>query len=144
MLLSFYPLFEVTSQADRSPPFSALLARAPLAGSFMPVSPGDMRVFGIDFSRLLASGDSIVSVVSAISVYVGTDAGASALAVGDSFMVGNVACQWIGAFPASNNFFQQGAAGFQPGVTYRWLVAASTVNHMTLIAYAHIPVLQIS
>jgi hypothetical protein len=135
MLLALYPLIWTPSALSAFVGPQLLKARqaAPAAGDFGQVAPGEIESFSIDFTAKLIAGDTLASVASLASTYLGIDPGASALLQGSPVISGNVVSQFIGA-----------ANGFQAGVIYRWTAIAQTALGATLIAWGHIACIPIN
>jgi hypothetical protein len=138
MLLALYPLIWTSAPATLpafvGPQLLKAKQVAPAAGDFGQVAPGEIESFSIDFTAKLSAGDTLSSVASIVSTYLGgVDPGASALLQGSPVISGNVVSQFIGA---SN--------GFQAGVTYRWTAIAQTALGASLIAWGHIACIPIN
>ena len=104
----------------------------PLAGSFSPVFPGELKSFSLDFAAQLALGETIASINSSTLVPANSwvnDPNASALLRGAPVLMGAVVSQLIG-----------GGAGFLPDARYIWLVSITTSLGQKLVVDAYINV----
>lgn len=113
-----------------SAPAAVRLLRAskmPSVGDFKPDgSPGEAEPFSIDFAARLATGDSIASVASSLSVHYGADPAASSRLTGSAYFVGTVASQALSL------------SGLLPGVTYNLAFTVTTAKGSTLVDFGRI------
>ncbi|WP_294538118.1 hypothetical protein [uncultured Rhodoblastus sp.] len=97
----------------------------PFAGDFLPpVSPGEALSFSMDFVKQIATGDSLVTVSTTLTVHSGTDALVASRLVGNPAISGTVVSQVLEMLA--------------PGVTYNLVFSAVTANGATIVNFGRV------